>query len=51
MDTATARYRLRYFEPTYGMREHVVTGAELAKDRVWLDAGGYAYTATLLARI
>lgn len=40
-------YRIRYYEPRYGTREFVVkSDRELAKDREWLEAGGYSYTVT-----
>lgn len=44
---AKTTIKVRYFEPTYGMRDFIVESEdELKKDREWLDAGGYMYTVT-----
>jgi hypothetical protein len=43
--TAIAGWKITYYEPTYGTRSfRVTTHAELAKDKAWLDAGGYGYS-------
>lgn len=40
--TAIEGWMVRYYEPTFGMREFFTNA--LSSDRVWLDAGGYMYT-------
>ncbi len=38
-------YKITYYVDTYGMRTYWVhTAAEVTKDKVWLEAGGYMYT-------